>query len=192
MAATLESPLLQKAVDVHEDALARLEALVADLTDEQARWKPSPKAWSVVECLDHLGESLGRYAGPMDAAIRKAREEGRTGSEPYGRGTLAGRFLVGFLSHPAKKAPAPGVFQPASAEGLELGAVAEDLRRKVTGLIELARRADGLPLGSIRIATPISGLIRVSLAQAFEVHTLHTPRHLAQAERVVGRDGFPG
>ena len=70
--------------------------------------------------------------------------------------------------------------------------VAGSFRERAERLIELAEKADGLPLGVVWIATPVSRWLKVSLAQAFEVHTLHTPRHLGQAERVKGHESFPG
>lgn len=185
-----ESSLLQAAIRAHEEARQRLTGLVEGLSDAQANWKPAPKSWSIAECIEHLNQALETYMEKMTSAIDLAREQGQTGAEPYGRGTLTGRLLVNVLNKPAKKVRAPGVFQPASSR-LAIDETAESLHGNLTQLIEAAKRADGLALGAIKIATPVSGLIRLSLAQAFEVHTLHTPRHLAQAERVKAHNQFP-
>ena len=190
MPPTIESPLLRSAATTHEQAIEDLSRITDGLTDTQANWKPTPEAWSVAQCIDHLDRSLGTYLDRMAPAIERARREGKTGREPYGRGTLAGRMLIGFLSKPSKKAPAPRVFQPGASQ-LEISEVAGAFREKATELVDLAAQADGLPLGRIRIATPISRLVRLSLAQAFEVHILHTPRHLAQAQRVMEHESFP-
>ncbi len=135
-------------------------------------------------------QALGTYIGKMEPAITKARGAGQVGSEPYGRGTLAGRLLVGFLGQPGKTVRAPGVFRPRSSR-LDLDEVSGAFRERSAKMIELAVQADGLDLGRIRIATPVSPVLRLSLAQAFEVHVLHTPRHLAQADRVRRHEGFP-
>ena len=182
--------LLNNSIRSHQEAQEHLDALVAGLTGTQFNWKPAPEVWSVGECLDHLNEALGTYIEKMAPAIEKARAEGKVGSEPYGRGTLVGRLLVGFLSREGKTARAPGVFRPASGS-LDRDRVVQTFRERAARLIELAEEAEGLDLGRIRIATPVSPLLRLSLAQAFELHALHTPRHLAQAERVKHLEQFP-
>jgi hypothetical protein len=191
-AATIESKLLRNFVATHEDAIARADRLVTGLSDASANWAPRPGSWSMAECIQHLSRSLDTYAEKMQPAIEKARREGRTGGEPYGKGTFLGRYLVAFLGKgPSAKAPAPRVFRPTTTD-LEIGAVAEGFRTQVRTMTDLARAADGLKLGHIVFASPVSPLVRVSLAQAFEVHILHTPRHLDQAERVAQAEGFPG
>jgi len=190
---TVESALLRRFITVHEEAVARVETLTSGMSAEAGSWKPSEKAWSVAKCLEHLNESMGTYAEKMRPAIEKARREGKTGTEPYGKGTWIGRYLVGFLRKgpDEKKAPAPGTFQPKSSD-LDLAAVVERFRTRVRTMIALAEEADGLRLGDVVFGTPVSPLVRLSLAQAFEVHVHHTPRHLDQAERVIRMDGFPG
>jgi hypothetical protein len=186
----IESALLRSVIRTHEEATRQLDKLVKGLSAGQANWTPGPKVWSVAQCIDHLDQALGTYIGKMEPAITKAREAGQMGSEPYGRGTLVGRLLVGFLGQPGKTVRAPGVFQPGSSH-LDLNDVVEEFRQRSAKMIELAEEADGLDLGRIRIATPVSPFLRLSLAQAFEVHILHTPRHLAQADRVRRQEGFP-
>ena len=186
----MRSLLLAEAAKAHEEAIPRLDKLVEGLSDDQANWKPAPKKWSIAECIQHLNQGLGTYNERISAALEKAKAEAKTGEEPYGRGTFIGRYIVGFLKKPSKTAPAPGVFKPASS-GLKIDEVADTFRAEARKLADLAAQADGLKLGHIIIKTPVSGLIRVSLAQAFELHTLHTPRHLGQAERVKEKEGFP-
>jgi hypothetical protein len=167
-----------------------LEAIVAELSDSQANWQPAPQKWSIAECIEHLNQTLGSYNERLALAIDKARRLDKTGGEPYGRGTFAGRFLVNFLRQPSKKVSAPGVFQPSASE-LEIAVVGDTFRGACSRLVELAEEADGLALGAVKIASPVSRFFRLSVAQAFEVQDLHTPRHLAQAERVRQHQSFP-
>ncbi len=186
----MQSALIRRAIETHGEATERVGRIVEGLSDTQANWRSGPKSWSVAECIAHLNRSLDTYMARMTPAIEAARVENQTGTEPYGRGTLVGRFLVGFLSNPSKKTSAPGVFQPEAGE-LDSAATAQTFRELASRFQELAEAADGLDLDSIKIATPVSGWLRLSLAQAFEVHILHTPRHLAQAERVTQHPEFP-
>jgi len=190
MTQEVQSALLGSTISTHQQALERLSGIVDGLTRAQANWRPAEKVWSVAECLEHLNQTLGTYNERLAPAIAEARAAGMTGGEPYGRGTFVGRFLVNFLRQPAKKVSAPGVFQPSASE-FEITAVADTFRGACSRLIELAEEADGLALGGLRIASPVSRMFRLSVAQAFEVQDLHTPRHLAQAERVKQDESFP-
>ena len=116
MHGTVDSSLLRRTITAHEEAVKRMEAIVARLSDSQANWRPAEKAWSVAECLDHLNRTLGTYSERLAPAIAQLRAAGKTGGEPYGRGTFVGRFLVDFLRQPSKKVSAPGVFQPSASE----------------------------------------------------------------------------
>lgn len=186
----VQSALLRSTIGTHDLAVDRVSEIVDGLSSVQANWRPAAKAWSVAECIEHLNQTLGTYMERLSPAIAEARSRGKAGGEPYGRGTLAGRFLVNFLRQPSKKVSAPRVYQPTTSE-LEIIKVAATFRESCSQLVELAEQADGLALGSIRIATPVSRWIRLSVAQAFEVQDLHTPRHLAQAERVKQHESFP-
>jgi hypothetical protein len=192
MPATMNSELLRTCVAAYEDAIARLDKLVDGLSDGQANFKPGPKRWSIAQCIQHLNISGARYLDLMEPRIKAAREAGKTGDEPYGRGTLVGRFILGNLRQGAgaPRVPAPGSFKPASTE-LAIARVAEDFREANRRMIAAAEEADGLALGQVRFGTPMMSLMRVSLAQAFEMAALHEPRHLAQAERVKQAEGFP-
>ena len=44
-----------------ENARAELIVLVSDLTDEQARARPAPDRWSVLECLEHVSSVERRF-----------------------------------------------------------------------------------------------------------------------------------
>lgn len=170
----------------------RFEALVADLTDEQASWQPAAGKWSVGECIAHLNVTGVKYQPLMTDAIARGRQRGLTGTAPYQGRTLAGRLLL-FILDPDKRrrAKAPGGFQPAAGPSLDFPSLVEEFRSVQEGWTRLLDDADGLALGRIVFASPVSRLVRVNLAEAFEINTLHEARHLGQAERVVASAGFP-
>lgn len=171
----------------------RFEALVADLSDEQARWRPAAGRWSVGECIAHLNVTGALYHPLMTEAIAGGRQRGLTGTAPYQGRTLAGRLLL-FILNPDKRrqAKAPGTFQPAAGPSLDLASLVEEFRSVHEGWGRLLADADGLALGRIVFASPVSRLLRIHLAEAFEINSLHEARHLGQAERVAASAGFPG
>ncbi|MCB9892838.1 MAG: DinB family protein [Planctomycetes bacterium] len=192
MTATVNSELLRDSIEAYEDALKRMEALVAGLTAEQANFKPAPKKWSIGECLAHVNISNRLYAAKLEAAIAKARDKGLTGAPPYGRGKFLGRFILNNLRQgaAAPKVPAPGTFKPTTSTH-DLQQLTAEFRQHLTSLCRVAEQADGLALGRIKFATPVAPIGRVTAAQAFEMMNLHTHRHLGQAERVKQAEGYP-
>jgi len=192
MTETLKTGLLAECANGYAEALVAFDKLVEGLSDAQANFKPTPKKWSINECIEHINISNRLYAAKLEAAIEKARAAGKTGSEPYGRGTLMGRFILNNLRQGAKarKVPAPGKFKPVDSEH-DQARLSEEFRRYVNRLKELAEQAEGLPLGKLKFPTPVAPIGRVTAAQAFEMMRHHTQRHLGQAERVKTAEGFP-
>jgi len=181
------------------DALARLRANRAQLDElldgadvEALARRPAPDGWSAVECLEHLRVTAALYRPRLEGAIGRGRERGFEGRAPYGRGTWVGRLLLGVLD-PARDEPkavkAPGTFRPSPSSELKPALVAEGLRKENEHLQALVREADGLDLGRLRLGTPISPLLRLTVDQAFRVLAVHEARHLAQAARALTATG---
>lgn len=192
MTETLKSGLIAECVSGYADTLAAFDKLIAGLSDAQANFKPAPSSWSINECIEHINISNRLYAVKLGGAIEKARAAGKTGGEPYGRGTLLGRFILKNLRQGAnaRKVPAPGRFKPISSEH-QLSKLGEEFRHHVTRLRELAIEAEGLPLGKMKFTTPAAPIGRITAVQGFEMMFHHSQRHLAQAERVKSAEGYP-
>jgi hypothetical protein len=73
--------MMQDVVGQLENARAELIVVVSSLTDEQARTKPAPDRWSVLECLEHVSFVERRFLGmvkqsePGTPAQRDAEKE---------------------------------------------------------------------------------------------------------------------
>lgn len=175
----------------YQRADARIRQITDALTQAQANWKPAPKKWSVTQCMDHLFQSMDTYCAKMAPAIARAKSRGLAGVPPYGGGTFTGRFILNFLNKGiTSKAPAPGVFKPSATE-FELVAARGRLLDALARVQNLLAESDGLAMGKVVFATPVSVLIRVSLAQAFAIHAVHLHRHIDQMERVTRNPDFP-
>ncbi len=177
--------------DAFDDADRRMHELTDGLTREQVNFKPAPRRWSVGKCVDHLSVSMRVYLDFMEPALNAAQAEEWTGSEPYGRGPLLGRMLLRALRKPGARYPAPKLFWPRPSPELEPGTVREHFETELVRLRSAVERSEGLALGRIKMPWPVFGLIKLSLAQAFELQALHIHRHLDQAERVKRDPGFP-
>ncbi|MDC1142429.1 DinB family protein [Planctomycetota bacterium] len=167
------------------DKLTQLEGL----TPAQANWKPDPKRWSVSECLKHLNQTLEAYATNLDKAGAKLAAKRPESTEPTGRGTWVGRWLISAMDPAkAKKLKAGGPFKVAASD-YDLTAEANDLRSRVDWMLAHMKNTDGLDSGKVKLRTPV--FLKISLAQAFKVHSIHTLRHVNQALGVLKDASFP-
>lgn len=189
----LKCDFLGKADRAFIASTERFERYIAGLDDEPANWSPRPGIWSVAACMEHLVKSSEIYFANIEAALNKGRAAGRTGGEPYGNGTFMGRFFLGVVNPDRaqfKAVKAPGLFLPRTG-AIDFGEMSERFRAVQKRWSGVLRAADGLALGRIRLATPLSPFIRMTAAQAIQLHAWHEPRHLEQAERLTGHPDFP-
>ncbi len=66
----------------HAQAIA---ALVADLSSDQARWRPEPDAWSILDVLNHLAyEEVHDFRDRLDLALHRHGEAWPRGDSARG------------------------------------------------------------------------------------------------------------
>lgn len=180
------SELLGSCCARYRQATDRLRSLMEGCGAERVDQRPGSGRWSANECLAHLNLTASLYLDPMEQRIEQARQDGQGGHEPYGKGTLVGRLLLGLLRGDPRQKPvrSPKLFAPAGS-GLDRDTLVAEFEQINLRLVTLALRADGLPLGKLKVNTPVSSLLKVTLAQAFEIHALHELRHMDQIERAL-------
>jgi hypothetical protein len=181
-----------------EDVAAFGELVTAALSDEQLRWRPGAKRWSVGEVLEHLALTARFYQGAMDAALARAGRDPGAGP-PAAEGcsareptlTWLERTFVRLLEPPVKRRfPAPGSFVPLQVRRRgELGADFAALHRRLAERLRAAATRDDLD--AVRVPSPGSRLLSFRLGAAFAVLTTHARRHLWQIEQVRQAPGFP-
>jgi hypothetical protein len=173
------------------EAAAEARALAEGLTPAQLLWRPAPERWSVAECLDHLVTTADRILEHLDPAVERARALGVTGSPPFRYGRLGELFVRATGPEPVwwSRVPAPRIYRPRPQPPAErvLPAFLELQER----LAERIRRAEGLDLGRVKVRSPVSPLLRISLGQWLASIAGHQRRHLIQARAVRGHPDFP-
>ena len=171
----------------------RLHRLAAALPAERWGARADPTQWSAAECVAHLNLTSRAYVPLIRAALEQGRANAHMG-EPaprrYRRDPVG--WLVSYAAGPlprvagvrigrARTLPA---FVPTGDQPRE--ALVAEFDRLQGELIELAREADGLPLGELRITSPFDprGKLRYNVYSAFVILPRHQRRHLWQAEHV--------
>ncbi len=170
---------------VKEDA----RALLAGLSEAQVNWRPTAAHWSIAECLDHLTVTNRELMKPIEAAIEDARSRGLTSGGPFRYGII-GNMIVRSMEPPAKmKFKAPTMFKPRPDQSLE--AVARDFFAMQDELLRLIKEANGINLARVKVTSPVTKLIKLSLGQSFGLIATHNRRHLWQARQVKENPAFP-
>lgn len=164
--------------------------LVGGLSEEQLSWTSAPESWSVAQCLDHLAATSKAFEPYLTAAIAKGMEKWPTSSPvPYRPSMVGGWLIKQVVPEATRKVPSPKVFRPSHSPAIEN--VLEKFLHQQEQFLNFVRKAEGLDYNKTRLRSPVSALMRYSLADAFVVTVVHGWRHLAQARRVCATPGFP-
>jgi len=162
--------------------------LAEGVDDTRFNWRPAPDKWSIQECLTHLILTGKLELPAMEKGIGRGRERGLTGDGPFAYGPLE-RWFLRLTEPPVRvRAPAPRSLRPQREQPAAAVLPAFlDLQRQFSALAEAAR---GLDLRRVKVATPVSRVLRISLGIALAQAAAHQRRHLEQARRVAAcQDG---
>ena len=146
-------------------------------------WQPPEGGWSAGQVFEHLCVANDSYLVPLRRLLGSESPSGSMarGVEAAWRPSLAGRFLVRSMESP-RKLPAPKMWRPAPAPRPDV--IAEFLQRQrvIEALIERSRSVEWR---RVRLASPVSGLIRMNVGDAFTILVRHAERHFRQIDRVL-------
>jgi len=156
--------------------------LVASLTEAQLNWRPSPTAWSVAQCLAHLGQMNSVLTAALRTAVRQADKNSAMPRKPIQPGWFGRWFISQMEPPPRRKMKSPKQGIPEARKSKE-----EILRAFIAAhdeLRSLVHDAQDLDLNRIRFRNPFIGLLRYSVGTALLVIGAHDRRHLWQARQV--------
>ena len=156
--------------------------LTAELNETCFNWRPSPVDWSIEECLAHL-IMVGQWElRAIEQAVDQGKRRGLTSQGPFEYGAID-RFIVHQTEPPVRSPrPTPPHFVP--LHGQPVTAVLPTFLHVQSQLLLQLSRADGLDLRRVKVATPISRFLKMSLGAMFAQIAAHERRHLDQAWRV--------
>ncbi|HET9164810.1 MAG TPA: DinB family protein, partial [Candidatus Angelobacter sp.] len=151
-------------------------------SDAQLNWHPSPTAWSVAQCLAHLGQMNSVLTAALRIAVRQAGKNSVMPRKAIHPGWFGRWFISQMEAAPRRKMKTPrqGIPEvPKSGEEILKAFIAahDELR-------SLIHEARDLDLNRIRFRNPFIGLLRYSVGTALLVIGAHDRRHLWQARQV--------
>jgi hypothetical protein len=175
-------PELQEHRQVFEQVASQANQLTSGLSEAQFNWRPAPGQWSVEECLAHL-TMIGQWEVPViETAIDQAKACGLTAAGPFEYPAIE-RYILRETAPPVRhEVPAARRFQP--LHGQPITGVLPTFLHVQSQFIRQLERADGLDLKRVKVVTPISRFLKLSLGMMFAQAAAHEQRHMQQARRV--------
>jgi len=184
------SNFLQTIVAESEKNSETARTLASDLSLAQLNWKPSPEQWSIAQCLEHLTVATKGFEKYFTLALDHARKSRQVTSTPRYKPSLMGGWLARQVSpEAARKLPAPKIFRPGNSSDIQRSL--ESFLNEQDRFLDFVQRSEGIDYNKTRLRSPVTPLMRYSLADAFVITVLHGQRHLAQARRVREMTEFP-
>jgi DinB family protein len=182
--------LLQTIIVYAEMNSTRARELVDGLSEIQLNWKPAPEQWSIAQCLDHLTVTSHKFEPYLSSALARGQKKWPVSDAPAYRPSFIGGWLIRQVDpETGRNLPAPKVFRPAESSTIQ-GAL-ESFLKQQQRFLDFVRRSAGIDYNKTRLRSPVTPLMRYSLADAFVVTVVHGRRHLAQAQRVRDTSMFP-
>ena len=176
---------LRVCIGRYTEAKSNIHGLVAGLNDAQFNARPQPNYWSVAECLDHLVVIGSQTVPKLRDGIRVAEEKGWRSPGPYRYGWVGNYFVK--LTGPTddarkRKFKAPKQYTPTSNHSISR--IVKAFSGLQDELIETARSANGVDLGRVKVPSPVTSLLKLSLGQWLTLLAGHQERHFLQAKDV--------
>jgi hypothetical protein len=164
--------------------------LASGLTEIQLNWRPSAEQWSIAQCLEHLAITSNKFDAYFSAALERARRMWPVTNGPNYKPSMVGGWLAKQVNpEGGRNLTAPKVFRPSERSSIH-GSLEKFINQQAR-FLEFVRESNGIDYNKTRIRSPVTPLMRYSLADAFVITVLHGQRHLAQARRVREMPEFP-
>ena len=155
--------------------------IVDGLSDEHFRQRPALDEWSVAECIEHLNTTARATAPSFETAIEKGLAKNLLANSPLRYSRIDIWLVDNAVDYPPKRRfKAPKIFAP-TADTHDRATILADFESAQKQMIGFLNRANGLNLRKVKVVSPVSKLLRLSLGQYFRLATGHQLRHLHQA-----------
>jgi hypothetical protein len=158
---------------------ARAIELQESMDKAAFEWIPPEGGWSVGQVFEHLcvaNDDYLKVIRPLVARLPSSPARAADGS--LWRSSFAGGFLTRSMVSP-RKLPAPKVWKPGPSPRPNV--IGEFLARD-REIVQLIERSSAHDWNRIRLASPVSSLIRMNIGDAFTIIVRHAERHVRQIE----------
>jgi len=185
--------LIDNLRQINGENIRFVEEHVNLLNEKQLQWKPSAKAWSILEIFAHLNASAQYYQNIIHKKILE-NKDGDTSttftSSPLGLATW-GQVKLGKMRNIKKRVKSARVFNP---EFFGLAINAQEINRflqNANSMFEILEGARKVNLRKIKLPMAVSKFVHLRLGDALLFHVYHNERHMEQINKNINQPGFP-
>lgn len=170
-----------------EAAKGELRDLLVGVSDEAFNRRGDERRWSMAECVDHLIVIGEKLIPRMQSAVATAREKGWRAEGPFRYSRFSAWFVRQMGDEPLPprgRFKTPRLYLPPPGRAISVADALRDFIELQDRFVAVVRSVDGLDLARIKVTSPVTRLLRVSLGQWFRALSGHQRRHLWQAAQV--------
>ena len=160
----------------NETTLQCLSDIAAHCEEQAFYQRPASTAWSAAQIVEHMIIVNRIYLQEIQGGMERVKKATGDASLRY---TFFGRLLIR-ASGPNGNAPSPKVFIPSSNPIWQ--EVFAEWREQQTHLLVLLEKAARADLSGTYVKNPVVRVLRMNLADCFEIMTAHAERHVGQIQ----------
>ncbi|MPY87996.1 MAG: DinB family protein [Luteitalea sp.] len=177
--------LIDEARAIADDA----QKTFGHLSAEQLNWRPNADEWSVAQCFDHLIVINADYFPVIRNIARGEYKASLKERLPLLPRLFGSMILKAVQPEAQRKLKADPRFRPSSSTiDTDIIAKFDAHQREV---IEHMKMTEHVNLRTVIITSPVASFATYSLLDAYKILVTHERRHMTQARRVMGTEGFP-
>lgn len=156
----------------------------------QFNWKPSPDAWSIAQCLEHLIISHTAYFPVLEKIKEGTHRMGFWAKySPFSK--VWGSMFKSQLSEEVrKKMKAPKKLLPPASSNIKIEEI-EAYYKNLDIFLDYISDCRDIDIDKVILHSPIIPFITYSLRNVFQFMIQHEHRHINQAVRVKANEKFP-
>jgi hypothetical protein len=168
-----------QATELQRD-LRALDARMADLQGTVDRaaleWNPPDGGWSVAQVFEHLCVATDDYLTVLRPLVAGLSSNDQPRADLTWRPSFAGGLLTKSMVSP-RKLPAPKAWKPGPAPRPN---VMSEFAVRQQELGRLIAESANSEWNRVRLASPVSFLVRMNIGDAFTILVRHAERHFGQ------------
>jgi len=150
--------------------------ILRGLGDDLLTRNPAPGVWSAAQVVEHMVLGHGPYLDTIETGLDRTV---RCSAEPQIRYSFCGQLLIRIVPNSTTRAPR----EPHPSLSPNWRQVLSDWHEQQNRLNIMLDRAIGIDLSAVKVSNRYIPIVRMNLADYFEILSLHGEHHMGQIEQ---------
>lgn len=172
--------LIDEMIFLTDTSISKVKAF-QHLTDQALNHKPHPKAWSILECVQHLILYGNFYLPEIEKQLAKSSKI--DGNRAFTSGML-GDYFVRLIKVDNGKTLTATKAMDSTGSNISREAI-DQLLKQLEQLNRLLSKSKNVHLNKVKTAISLTKFVKLRLGDTFRFLVYHNERHIQQAERVL-------